>query len=61
MLLGSARVSKSEVQETCVPATALRAAGVERLCTEYTSGGRWDRPGLHRLLKQFRPGDVVVV
>src|SRR4051794_30185982 len=25
------------------------------------SGGRWDRPELHRLLDQLRPGDVVVV
>src|SRR5262249_16279901 len=24
-------------------------------------GGRWDRPELHRLLDQLRPGDVVIV
>ena len=39
----------------------LRAAGLERLRTERTSGGRGDRSALHRLLKQLRPGDVVVV
>jgi hypothetical protein len=26
-----------------------------------TSGGRWDRPELHRLLDQLREGDTVVV
>jgi DNA invertase Pin-like site-specific DNA recombinase len=29
--------------------------------TERVSGGRWDRPALHRLLEQRRPRDVVVV
>src|SRR6266700_1203777 len=28
---------------------------------ERASGGRWDRPQLHRLLEQLRPKDVVVV
>ncbi|MEL7086956.1 MAG: recombinase family protein, partial [Planctomycetota bacterium] len=28
---------------------------------EQASGGRWDRPELHRLLDQLREGDVVVV
>ena len=28
---------------------------------ERASGGRWDRPELHRLLDQLRPRDVVVV
>jgi len=41
--------------------TALRAAGVSRVFTERASGGRWDRPELHRLLDQLRPRDVVVV
>jgi DNA invertase Pin-like site-specific DNA recombinase len=61
MLLGYARVSKGETQETRLQETALRAAGVERLFTEQASGGRWDRPQLHRLLDQLRPQDVVVV
>src|SRR6266700_3326659 len=39
----------------------LRAAGVQRLFTEQASGGRWDRPHLHRLLDQLRPEDVVIV
>jgi DNA invertase Pin-like site-specific DNA recombinase len=34
---------------------------VERIFTEQASGGRWDRPQLHRLLDQLRPDDVVVV
>jgi DNA invertase Pin-like site-specific DNA recombinase len=61
MLLGYARVSKGEPQETRLQETALRAAGVERLFTEQASGGRWDRPQLQRLLDQLRPQDVVVV
>ena len=61
MLLGYARVSKGEVQDTRLQETALRAAGVERLFTEQASGGRWDRPHLQRLLDQLRPEDVVVV
>ena len=40
---------------------ALRAAGCGRLFEEKASGGRWDRPELHRLLDHLRPGDVVVV
>ena len=61
MLLGYARVSKGETQDTRLQETALRAAGVERLFTEQASGGRWDRPQLHRLLDQLRLQDVVVV
>ena len=61
MILGYAQVSKGEPQDTRLQETALRAAGVERLCTEQASGGRWDRPQLHRLLDQLRPDDVVVV
>jgi DNA invertase Pin-like site-specific DNA recombinase len=61
MILGYARVSKGETQDTRLQETALRAAGVERLFTEHASGGRWDRPQLQRLLDQLRPQDVVVV
>ena len=61
MILGYARISKGETQDTRLQETALRAAGVERLFTEQASGGRWDRPQLQRLLDQLRPQDVVVV
>jgi DNA invertase Pin-like site-specific DNA recombinase len=61
MILDYARVSKGEGQDTRLQETALRAAGVERLFTEQASGGRWDRPQLHRLFDQLRPHDVVVV
>jgi DNA invertase Pin-like site-specific DNA recombinase len=61
MLLGYARVSKGDEQETRMQETALRAAGVGRVFTERASGGRWDRPELHRLLDQPRPRDIVVV
>jgi DNA invertase Pin-like site-specific DNA recombinase len=61
MLLGYARVSKVEGQDTAAQVTALTAAGCQRVFQEAASGGRWDRPELHRLLDQLRPGDVVVV
>jgi len=61
MLLGYARVSQGEEQDTRMQEVALRTAGVERLFTECASGGRWDRPELHRLLDQLRLRDVVVV
>jgi len=61
MRLGYARVSKSEGQDTATQVAALRDAGVERIFEEQASGGRWDRPELHRLLGHLRPGDVVVV
>ena len=40
---------------------ALKAAGCERIFREKASGGRWDRPELHRLLDQLRKSDVLVV
>jgi DNA invertase Pin-like site-specific DNA recombinase len=60
MLIGYARVSTGE-QETAAQASALKAAGCERIYREKASGGRWDRPELHRVLDQLRKGDVLVV
>src|SRR5450432_3281885 len=61
LLLGYARVSKGDDQTNTLQAKALRAAGCRRLFEEAASGGRWDRPELHRLLDQLRDGDTVVV
>jgi len=61
MLLGYARVSKSEEQETASQIRALKKAGCKRVFEETASGGRWDRPELHRLLDQMRAGDTLVV
>src|SRR5580700_9557689 len=60
MLIGYARVSTNE-QDTAAQVTALKAAGCERIYREKASGGRWDRPELHRLLDQLRKGDVLVI
>jgi DNA invertase Pin-like site-specific DNA recombinase len=38
-----------------------QSAGCEIIFKEKASGGRWERPELHRLLGQIRKGDVVVV
>jgi DNA invertase Pin-like site-specific DNA recombinase len=61
MLIGYARVSKLEGQDTTVQLQALKSAGAERIFEEKASGGRWDRPQLHRALDQLRPGDVFMV
>ena len=60
MLIGYARVSTNE-QDTAAQTAALKAAGCERIFRERASGGRWERPELHRLLDQLRKGDVLVV
>src|SRR5271165_2880414 len=59
-VLGYGRVSR-EGQDLAQQRAALRAAGCSRLFEEKASGGRWDRPELHRLLDHLREGDVVVV
>lgn len=60
-LLGYARVSKGDEQNNALQTKALRAAGCRRIFEEAASGGRWDRPELHRMLDQLREGDTVVV
>jgi len=60
MRIGYARVSTQE-QDTTAQIAALTAAGCELIFREKASGGRWERPELHRLLTQLRKGDVVVV
>jgi DNA invertase Pin-like site-specific DNA recombinase len=62
MLLGYARVSKSDdSQDTAAQVSALKSAGCKRVFEDKASGGRWDRPELHRLLDQLRAGDTLVV
>ncbi|MDZ5645734.1 recombinase family protein [Nitrospirillum sp. BR 11828] len=61
MLIGYARVSKGDDQGDALQLRALKEAGCGRIFTEAISSGRWDRPELHRLIDQLRPGDVVVV
>jgi DNA invertase Pin-like site-specific DNA recombinase len=60
MLIGYARVSTSD-QDTAAQSAALKAAGCEVVFREKASGGRWDRPELHKLLGELRKGDVIVV
>src|SRR5271170_3335782 len=60
MKIGYARVSTGE-QDTAAQSSALKAAGCDLIFREKASGGRWDRPELHKLLNQLRKGDVLVV
>ena len=61
MLVGYARVSRADDQDTLAQVQALTAAGCHRIYEEKASGGRWERPELHRALEQLRDGDVLVV
>lgn len=61
MLIGYARVSKGDDQSNKAQAKALAEAGCKRVFEEKASGGRWERPELHRMLDQLRDGDTVVV
>ena len=54
-------MSKGNDQSNALQAKALKAAGCKRVFEEAASGGRWDRPILHDMLRQLRDGDVVVV
>lgn len=60
MRFGYARVSTQD-QDNAAQLAALKAAGCELMFQEKATGGRWDRPELHRLLGQLRKGDVLVV
>ena len=59
MLIGYVRVSTQD-QEVAAQIAALKASGCELIFQDKASGGRWDRPELHRLLGQLRRGDVLV-
>ena len=59
--IGYARVSKGDDQSNELQRKALKKAGCKRVFEETASGGRWDRPELHRLLDHLREGDTVVV
>jgi DNA invertase Pin-like site-specific DNA recombinase len=61
MLIGYARVSKADQQDTRAQIKELKEAGCKSIYEENASGGRWDRPELHRALDQLREGDVLVV
>jgi DNA invertase Pin-like site-specific DNA recombinase len=61
MFIGYARVSKSETQDTASQIRALKDAGCTRLFEEAASGGRWERPELHKMLDQLRSGDTLIV
>lgn len=60
MKIGYARISTQD-QNTQVQVAALEKEQCSLIFHEQASGGRWDRPELHRLLNQLREGDSVVV
>ncbi len=59
-IVGYARVSADD-QSAGLQVSALRSAGASRVFIERASGGRWDRPELHRALDHLRDDDVLVV
>lgn len=60
MRIGHAHVFTQE-QDNTAQIAALKAAGCGRIFEVKASAGRWDRPGLHRLLDQVCQDDVLVV
>ena len=48
MLIGYARISTGE-QTTAAQVAALKTSGCELIFRDNASGGRWDRPELHKL------------
>jgi DNA invertase Pin-like site-specific DNA recombinase len=62
MLIGYARVSKNNGdQDPAAQVKALKAAGCRKVFQEHASGGRWDRPELHKAIDQLREGDVLMI
>jgi len=61
MIFGYSRISKGDDQNAGLQLKAFKKAGVEKTFGETASGGRWDRPELHKMLEQLREGDIVVV
>ncbi len=55
MLIGYARVSTQD-QDAAAQIAALKDFGCELIFQEKASGGRWDRPELHRPFGQIRKG-----
>lgn len=60
MRIGYARVSTQD-QDTTAQIAALKSAGCELVFQEKATGGRWERPELHRLMERLRKDDVLVV
>ena len=61
MMMGYARVSRSDQQDTKAQVDALLAAGADRIFEDQASGGRWERPQLHQMIDFLRDEDVVMV
>lgn len=61
MKIGYARISNGDRQDTALQIKAFKEAGVDKIFEEKASGGRWDRPQLHKMLEQLRKKDVIVV
>jgi DNA invertase Pin-like site-specific DNA recombinase len=60
MKIGYARVSTPK-QSFNLQIDALKKAGTERIYKEIVSGARAERPVLNELLKNIRPGDIIVI
>jgi DNA invertase Pin-like site-specific DNA recombinase len=60
MQIGYARVSTKE-QSFDLEVDALRKAGCEKVYQEVVSGTKAARPVLDALLRDLRPGDVLVI
>ncbi len=53
MIFGYSRVSKGDDQNAGLQIKAFKEAGVEKTFMETASGGRWNRPVLHKMLDRL--------
>src|SRR5215208_172222 len=60
MKVGYARVSTKD-QDLFMQTMALEEAGCEKIYEEVVSGAKAERPKLNNLIKQLRPGDVLII
>ena len=61
MILGYGRISKGDNQNAGLQLRAFKGAGVDERFRETASGGRLDRPELHKTLEQLKGNDIVIV
>lgn len=61
MIIGYARVSKEDSQDNTTQINLLKSNGAEIIYEESVSGGKYERPQLHKMLDALKPSDTVLV
>ncbi len=61
MIYSYSIISTGEYQSNKLQLSAFKKVGVEKIFSEKTSGGKWERPEFHKLINKIRKGDTIVV